>query len=100
MTFIDRDPCSGYISTFTYLTLAIASWLFVDKASSLVLPWESSFRDGGRRRGFIQLVHADYRNLLRPLKFQFDDVVINHNYSIRGKYLEKLTCSLIVTVAL
>ena len=28
---------------------------------NLVLPWESSLRDGGRRRGFIRLVHADYR---------------------------------------
>ena len=45
----------------TYLTLALALWFFMDQASNLVLPWESSFRVGGRRRGFIQIVNADYR---------------------------------------
>ena len=39
-----------------------SSWT---KLKSLVLPWESSFRDGGRCRGFIQLVKADYRYLQR-----------------------------------
>ena len=58
---MDYDPYGSYASMLTYLTLALASWLFMDQASSLVLPWESSFRDGCRRRGFIQLVQADYR---------------------------------------
>ena len=63
MTFIDYNPYGSYTSTLTYLTLALASWLFMDQASNLVLPWESSFRDGGRRRGLIiQLVLADYRS--------------------------------------
>ena len=31
--------------------------------------------------------------ILRPLKLEFDDVVIKHNYGIRGKYPEKRTCS-------
>ena len=35
---------------------------FMDQAVSLVLPGENSFRDGGRHRGFIQHVQADYRN--------------------------------------
>ena len=84
---MDYDQYGSYMSTLTYLTLALASWLFMDQASNLVLPWESSFRDGGRRRGFI------LPTLLRPLKLEFDDVVIKHNYSIHGKYPEKRTCS-------
>ena len=35
-------------------------WLFMDQASSLVLPWESFFYDGGPGRGFSRLVKADY----------------------------------------
>ena len=31
--------------------------------------------------------------ILRPLKLELDDVVIKYNYSIRGKYPEKRTCS-------
>ena len=38
-------------------------WLIMDHASSLLLPWDSSFRDGGPGigRDFIQLVQTDYR---------------------------------------
>ena len=49
----------------------------------------------------IQLVNADYRYLkrssrtsrIRPLKLDHDAVMIKFNYSIRGKYPEKRTCS-------
>ena len=33
------------------------SWLLMDQASSLVFPWESSFRDGGSGRGSICKAH-------------------------------------------
>ena len=51
----------GSLFSLTYLILALALWLFMDQASSLVVPWESSFRNGGPGRDFICLVHADYR---------------------------------------
>ena len=55
--------------------------------------WESSFRDGGRCRGFIQLQTTFTCSVLRPLKLDHDAVMIKYNYSIRGKYPEKRTCS-------
>ena len=57
---VATQPCS-----LTSHLHSLPSLLFMDQASSLVLPWESSFRDGGPGRGFILLVQADYRYTCR-----------------------------------
>ena len=51
-----------------YLTPALGSWLFMYQASSLVLPWESYFRDGGPGIDFINPRHTCAR-VLRYLIF-------------------------------
>ena len=58
---IPTDDVTLQIKSRDFTVGEQTAWLFMDQASSLVLPWESSLRDGGRRRGFILLVHADYR---------------------------------------
>ena len=90
---IDYDPYGSYTSTLTYLTLVLASWLFMDQASSLVLPWKALSAMEAVVEVLFNLYKTSRLPSLRPLKLELDDVVIKYNYSIRGKYPEKRTCS-------
>ena len=66
-----------------YLTLALALWLFMDQASSLMLSWESSFRDGGP----VEILFDLYKQTTITRTCIND----TRNYSIRGKYSEMHT---------